>query len=294
MLILVPNGVASINVNGTTVHSTFGLPCPGKIFPLDSNSLAALRNKYSEFQLIILDELSMVSKKSFYQMHRRLTDCYNLPNLPFASRSILVVGDIVQLPPARGMPVYASIIDQDYPESYNADYLRGVFNFVELTEVMWQRGSKHFINLLNKVCVGNVDCEVERTLMLRIICIRDFHYPNNALLVSVENFLVFNHNKVMPDQLSGLPITINPTNSTPICYVFSDSQIMAARNYSIYQTGGLSKTLTLKLEANVMPTNINITDSLINGQIGVVKYLKFLGDKVDTIYVKFIDINAGK
>ena len=41
-----------------------------------------------------------------------------------------------------------------------------------------------------------------------------------------------------------------------------------------------------------MPTNINITDSLINGQIGVVKYLKFLGDEVDTIYVKFIDINA--
>ena len=150
------------------------------------------------------------------------------------------------------------------------------------------------INLLNKVCIGNVDCEVERTLMLRIICIRDFHYPNNALLVSAENFLVFNHNKVMPDQLNGLPITINPTNSIPICCGFSDSQIMAARNYSIYQTGGLSKTLTLKLEANVMPTNINITDSLINGQIGVVKYLKFLGDKVDTIYVKFIEINAGK
>ena len=143
MLILVPNGVASINVNGTKVHSTFGLPCPGRIFPLDSNSLAALRNKYSEFQLIILDELSMVSKKSFYQMHRRLTDCYNLPNLPFASRSTLVVGDIVQLPPARGVSVYASTIDQDYPESYNADYLRRVFNFVELTEVMWQRGSKH-------------------------------------------------------------------------------------------------------------------------------------------------------
>ena len=70
---------------------------------------------------------------------------------------------------------------------------------------------------------------------------------------------------------------------------------MAARNRSISQTGGLSKTLTLKLESKIMlTTNIDITDHLINGQIGVFKYFKFLGDKVDIIYMKFDDINAGK
>ena len=65
MLILAPTGVASINVNGTTVHSALGLQCRGMLFPLDSNTLAALRNKYAEVEQNILDEISMISKKYF-------------------------------------------------------------------------------------------------------------------------------------------------------------------------------------------------------------------------------------
>ena len=72
MLILALTGNASINVNGTTVHSVLGLPCRGKLFFSASNTLTALRKKYAEVELIILDEISMVSKKLLYQMHRRL------------------------------------------------------------------------------------------------------------------------------------------------------------------------------------------------------------------------------
>ena len=48
VLILASTGPASIKVNGTTVHSLLGLPCRGKLFPLDSNTLAALRKKYAK------------------------------------------------------------------------------------------------------------------------------------------------------------------------------------------------------------------------------------------------------
>ena len=44
----------------------------------------------------------------------------------------------------------------------------------------------------------------------------------------------------------------------------------------------------------MLTTNIDVTDHLINRQTGVVKYFKFLEDKVDTVYIKFDDINAGK
>ena len=70
---------------------------------------------------------------------------------------------------------------------------------------------------------------------------------------------------------------------------------MAVRNLCISQTGGLSKTSTLKLESKIILTkNIGITDLLINGQIGVVKYFEFLGDKVDILCIKLDDKNAGK
>ena len=62
------------------------------------------------------------------------------------------------------MPVYASSLDADHPESCIANDLWRMFSFAELTEVMRQKEDKHFIDILNKVCVGNEDSEVERTL----------------------------------------------------------------------------------------------------------------------------------
>ena len=44
----------------------------------------------------------------------------------------------------------------------------------------------------------------------------------------------------------------------------------------------------------MLTTNIDIKVCLSNGQIGVVKYFKFLEDKVDIIYIKFDDINNSK
>ena len=111
-----------------------------------------------------------------------------------------------------------------------------MFSFAELTKVMRQRGDKHFIDLLNKVCVRNVDSEVEKRLKSRIICNSDLHYPKYAVHVFAENVLVLIHNKVMLDQINGMPVTIDVTNSIHIGCRFSDSQIMAARNRSISQT----------------------------------------------------------
>ena len=87
------------------------------------------------------------------------------------------------------------------------------------------------------------DSEVERTLKSRIICSSDLHYPKNALHVFAENVPVFSHNKVMLDQINGMPITTDAIDSIPIGCGFSDNQIMAARNCCISQTGGLSKII---------------------------------------------------
>ena len=158
-----------------------------------------------------------------------------------------------------------------------------------MTKVIQKREDKHFINILNKVSFGNVDSEVERT------CSSDLQYPKYALHVFAENVPIFNHNKVMLDQINGRTITIDAIDLIPIGCGCLDSRIMAARNRSISQTDYLSKTLTLKLESKFMlTTNIDVTVCLNNGQIGVVKYFKFLGDKVDIIYIKSDDINASK
>ena len=68
-LLLAPTGVPAININGNTIHSGLYIPCRGNLLPLNNVNKAELRNKYSEVELVIIDEISMVSGKSFYQIH---------------------------------------------------------------------------------------------------------------------------------------------------------------------------------------------------------------------------------
>ena len=62
--------MASFNINGTTIHSASGLTFSGKLYSLDSNTIASLRN----------------------------STILNIPNKAFAGKPMLVVGDLYQLP----------------------------------------------------------------------------------------------------------------------------------------------------------------------------------------------------
>ena len=67
ILLLAPAGVASINVNGTTIHPDLGINVGCNLYPLSDRQRAALRNKLSEVRLIIIDVISMVSSVLFFK-----------------------------------------------------------------------------------------------------------------------------------------------------------------------------------------------------------------------------------
>ena len=67
VLLLAPTDVAAININGNTIHSSLHIPCRGKLLPLNDANKAELRNKYSKVEPVIIDAISMVSSKLFYQ-----------------------------------------------------------------------------------------------------------------------------------------------------------------------------------------------------------------------------------
>ena len=56
ILLLPPTGVAVININETTIHSGLGINVGSKLYPLNDQQHAALRNKLAEVRLIIIDE----------------------------------------------------------------------------------------------------------------------------------------------------------------------------------------------------------------------------------------------
>ena len=62
-----------------------------------------------------------------------------MPDILFAGKSVLAVGELNHLPPVNATPVYASSKSGE-PESYVADELWKMFRLIELTEVMRQKG----------------------------------------------------------------------------------------------------------------------------------------------------------
>ena len=232
----------------------------------------------------------MVSKKLFYQINQHLVEIFNLPNILFAGNSVLVVGDLYQLPPVNAMPVYASS-NSGEPESYVADELWKMFRLVELAEIMHQKGDTSFIHLLNQIRVGHIDESSEMIIQSRFIDGEDSHYPKQALHPFAENAQVLIHNDTMLNQLAGSPTEIEAINIVPSNCGFTESDIIAAQNRKPSDTGGLVKCLTLKLKAKVMLTvNVDVQDRLINGQIGVVKHLEIIENKVSIMYIKFDDL----
>ena len=110
VLVLAPTGVAAINVDRTTIHSGLGIPVNRRTQALPKFSDAKrseLRNLYSEIEVIIIDEISMVSNITLTHIHQRLCEIFgcNL-NAPFATKTVLVVGDLLQLPPVKAQYVF--------------------------------------------------------------------------------------------------------------------------------------------------------------------------------------------
>ena len=136
VLILAPTGVAAININGTTVNSGLSIPpyVNGYTLPrLSDPERGRLRNLYSEVSVVLIDEISMVSNIRLLHIYKRLFEIFVCSeSQPFANLSILLVGDLLQLPPIKA----SQIFEPDHNWFGDLFNLWSLFVMAELTEVM--------------------------------------------------------------------------------------------------------------------------------------------------------------
>ena len=181
VLLLAPTGVAAINISGTTIHSGLSIPpeARGKSVPkLSDEKRSLLRSKFSELKVIIIDEISMVSSMLLLYIHQRLIGIFGCsPDKLFAAITIILVGDLYQLPPIQQRPIFAEYFD----DMLNIFPLWRIFKICELSEVMRQRGDNVLISLLNKIRIGTVDNDTNQILESRLINCEAENYPWNAL-----------------------------------------------------------------------------------------------------------------
>ena len=236
VLVFAPTGVAAIKINETTIHSGLNIPCRGKLMPLSDKNCAELRNKYSEVQIVLIDEKSMVSGKLLYQIHKRLNEIFSLQqDIPYSGKLILVCGGLYQLPPVQAKPVFM-FNETETSEGFLMLDLWHKFKLAELTEIIHQKGDTMFIELLYKIRVGAVDVSVDFSLKSQFLQQSERQHPYHALHIFAENDPANRCNEIMLSALPDRSISIPGKDKIPKNCNVSDALKAQKRKQS--ETGG--------------------------------------------------------
>jgi hypothetical protein len=204
VLVAAPTGKAAFNVFGMTLHCTFKLPpnqACGKLCDLDNSALNTLRAKLIHVDLFIIDEISMVSNRQFYDIDQRLRQIFSTPK-DFGGKSVIVVGHLRQLAPVAGTYVFKP--PKHLPLGLCVgNHLWEQFSLFELDEVMRQKGDLAFCKALNNMAEGTMDEDD-----IQLITSREVHEKNVApdsainLFATNEECRVYNsivHQKLKTD-----------------------------------------------------------------------------------------------
>lgn len=166
VLLSASTGVAAHNINGNTIHSLLKIPraCSLPYKPLGENNLNSLKAKLGNLQILIIDEISMISHKLMCYIHGRLRQIKHSGDEEqlFGRVSIVAVGDFYQLPPVKGDKLFSPRVIGKLWTDY--------FEKVELQEIMRQKYDKIFAELLNRIrikskntALGDSDVQVLKT-----------------------------------------------------------------------------------------------------------------------------------
>ena len=293
VLLMAPTGVAAININGTTVNTALAIPreCGNNVPAMSDQRRTQMRLSLAELKLIIIDEISMVSNMGLLHIHQRLKEIFVTPNSElFAGISVLVFGDFFQLPPIRSATTFSNYKN----DTFNLHHPWHVFKMAELTQIMRQKDDLAFTQLLNRVRTASHTGDDIRCIQSRTITPGDENYPSDALHIFAENAPVDEYNIDRLQQIQSPQYALEALDQFPPHVRKQDIDRVLSKGRS--ETGGLDIKILIKENARVMlTTNVDISDRLINGQLGTVikVFVDNVSNKPSTIFVKFDDSNAG-
>ena len=135
-----PTGVASYNIEGSTLHSLFNLPTKSDFRQLEGQKLHELQQSLENMNYLIIDEMSMVGRKTFGQIDQRLRQIFpHNSHQVLGGRSCLLFGDFGQLPPVMDLPLYTTVNRNELSDLGSSTY-HFFDSAVVLNQVMRQSG----------------------------------------------------------------------------------------------------------------------------------------------------------
>ena len=292
VIVTASTGKAAINVDGTTLHSAFQLPVREGCFyntKLGKEKKEYFQRKYINLKALLVDEISLIAKQTFDDLNVNMREIFDEDgslNLDFGGKSMLVIGDFLQLPAST--MIFQKLTPTD------AWYL---FKFHELKEVVRQISDPGFAELLNRVRVGeHTDSDVESIYELENTDVSD--WAENHLRSYMTNYLVNERNKEVMNSATNTIFMINAVDGRADGHTGAFPYILSD-DLDLRLTGQMKKCLKLWVGARVILTdNLDVEDKLCNGSEGTVKYIHIRttissANDGGTIYIKFDNEKSG-
>ena len=270
-----PTGVASFNIDGYTLHSLLALPTRGDFKDLQGTSLQRMQEALSTMTYLIIDEMSMVGRKTFGQIDTRLRQA--LPHRAeqlFGGCSIILFGDFGQLPPVMDLPLYTTVSRTALSDLGSTAYQQ-FDHAIVLNQVMRQAGQDPSQVLLRDILLrlrnGQTTMADWQHLMTRTPTnVPDLAPFHTALRLYPTTEAVVEHN-ISKLHASGQPIaTIKAVHTGA-----------NASKASPDDAGGLHPVLCIAQGARVMlSSNLWVETGLVNGAMGTVAAICYKSGEV--------------
>ncbi|XP_044221305.1 uncharacterized protein LOC122991901 isoform X4 [Thunnus albacares] len=284
VLLTASTGIAAYSLNAATIHHTLSIGTHSSLpyTPLGEDKLNSLRAKFSQLQILIIDEISMVDHNLLTYVHGRLRQLKQTGDFsPFGNVSVIAVGDFYQLPPVKGKPLHNSQVGVG---------LWCHFSIVELKTIVRQKDSS-FAEMLNRLRVRSKKNPMLESDVVMLKS-RETGEDSSALHIFPTNMQVNEHN--FNKLFAMCPDYIKIEAKDFITNKKTGKLERGTQNNALDTC--LEQTLYLAKNARVMLCkNVDVEDGLVNGACGTVTDMDFGKDKTFPlkIYVKFDDDKIG-
>ena len=273
VLVTASTGKAGTGFSGVTLHSAFHLPVTSGLksyceYKKPSNeTLHMLRSKYQYLKGLIIYEISMIGRETFGHLDLALKAI--IENLSsFGAVSLLVVGDLLQLPLVNQKGVFMKPSKGSY-RSFNG-WLWGKFQLHKLVEIVRQGSDPDFAQLIGFEKISKQD-DVNQ---IKDLANTDTAtWPDEFVKVYLKNYLGGQENEGCIGKLDPEVVLFKAQDSNKGIET-STCSISVPNNIVLSQTANLPAKLELCVGARVMLTdNISASDRLINCSIGTIVHL---------------------
>ena len=290
VLLMAPTGIAAFQIDGSTIHSALSLPKNQLKFKKLSDDI---REELNQVEIIIFDEVSMISNEHFSQADKRMRQVMGIDG-PFGGKCVIFLGDFLQLQPVMERPVYQSS-SSALIEKFAEFFVWREFKLFELTEVMRQKDQKY------REAVYHCALGTMNKADMDLIKARTFKFEKDVTSTAVRLFHtnadVNNYNRIKIENSPGQSHyveAIDKINAKSFPKATIDKMLGDYKNDKIADT---RVPFSLVVKSNIkymIVVNIDIADGLVNGNIGMLKFITFNPNDNATPLILWLDFNNPK